>query len=545
MTDAALASVIAKARQHTIGDLLRRTALRSPAKVAVIDGQVKLSYAEFDEAVNRCAAALADRGLTKGGRLALLSHNCWQFGVLNFACARLGALLVPVNFGLGPSEIAYILDHSGASVVVAEAALGDTVAEAIRLAENCPTLRGWIGHDDPPDGWENVGDWIVHGGESPIDDIAVADDDPIRLMYTSGTEARPKGVLLSSKSLISQYVSCIVDGNMSAEDVEIHALPMFHCAQMDCFFSVDVYLGATSIILPAPDPATILRTIESSRVTKLFAPPTVWISLLRHPDFNTRDLSSLQKGYYGAAAMPVEVLREIGDRLPGISLWNFYGQTELSPVATILPPSEQESRAGSAGRPSLNVETRIVDDEGREVPPGHIGEIVHRSPHTALGYYNDTDKTAEAFSGGWFHSGDLGLFDADGYLTVVDRKKDMIKTGGENVSSREVEESIYLIDGVAEVAVFAVPHPKWIEAVTAVIVPKAGAQLTLADVDHHLATNLAPYKRPKYVLFAPALPKNPSGKILKKELRTTHVDLATLNRTTTEEPVAASTPATQ
>uniref|UniRef100_UPI003D938AE9 acyl-CoA synthetase n=1 Tax=Gordonia sp. B7-2 TaxID=3420932 RepID=UPI003D938AE9 len=522
-TDAA----IQVARQQTLSDLLRRTAARLPDKVAIINGSRELTFAEFDAAVNRCANALVARGLDKGQRLALVSHNNWQFAVLHYATARLGVILVPVNFGLGAAEIAYILEHSGASAVVAEDALAPVVTDAVQQA-GVDVVGGFIttGPDRPDTEWEDVDAWMLDGDATPPQ-VSVADDDPLRLMYTSGTESRPKGVLLSSKSLINQYVSCVIDGGMSADDIEIHSLPLFHCAQLDCFLSVDVYLGATSIILPGPDPATVLETIESRGVTKLFCPPTVWISLLRHPDFDRRDLSSLRKGYYGASAMPVEVLREMAQRLPQVSLWNFYGQTEMSPLATILLPHEQIEHAGSAGRAALNVETRVVDDEDNPVPTGEVGEIVHRSPHACLGYYNDEEKTAAAFRDGWFHSGDLGVIDADGYLAVVDRKKDMIKTGGENVASREVEEAIYRLDGVAEVAVFGVPHPKWIEAVTAVVVPKEGATITEDDVEKHLSDILAGYKRPKYVVFADALPKNPSGKILKKDLRTEHAGIAT------------------
>ncbi len=357
--------------------------------------------------------------------------------------------------------------------------------------------------------------------------MLVDDDDPLRLMYTSGTESRPKGALLSSRSLLWQYVSCVVDGGMESSDVEVHALPLYHCAQLDCFLGPDVYLGATSIILPAPDPAALLRTIEQEQVTKLFAPPTVWISLLRSPDFESTDLSSLRKGYYGASAMPVEVLREIQDRLPQVRLWNFYGQTEMAPLATILGPEEQLSHAGSAGRAALNVETLVVDDQDNPVPPGTVGEIVHRSPHAMLGYYRDEAKTAEAFRNGWFHSGDLGFLDPEGRLSVVDRKKDMIKTGGENVASREVEEAIYQLDSVAEVAVFGVSHPRWIEAVVAVVVPKPGATLTEQHVIDHARTHLAAFKAPKHVVVVETLPKNPSGKILKRELRREHADIAT------------------
>ncbi len=520
-------AAVARARQHALGDLLHRTAARYPGKLAVVAGDLRVTYAEFDAAVNRFAHALAERGLVKGDRLALLSHNCWQFAVTAFATAKLGVVLVPVNFMLTADEVGYVLRHSGAKGVVAEDALAPTATKALEVAGVDGGLRGWIGlsGQPPAEGWEDVDPWWREGDAS-APDVAVADDDPLRLMYTSGTESRPKGVMLSSRSLVSQYVTCIVDGGMTADDVEVHALPMYHCAQLDCFFSVDVYLGATSVVLPGPDAAAILAAVERERATKLFCPPTVWISLLRSPAFDTTDLSSLRKGYYGASPMPVEVLRELQRRLPDVQLWNFYGQTEMAPLATILRPHEQLERAGSAGRAALNVETRLVDDDGRDVPPGTVGEIVHRSPHATLGYYADEEKTAEAFRGGWFHSGDLGVLTEDGYLSVVDRKKDMIKSGGENVASREVEEAVYELDGVAEVAVFGISHPYWVEAVTAVVVPKPGATLTADDVLAHTRARLAGYKRPKYVVLAGALPKNPSGKILKRELRQQHASLA-------------------
>ncbi|MGE5291541.1 MAG: fatty acyl-CoA synthetase [Micromonosporaceae bacterium] len=521
-----MASDLGLARQHSISDMLHRTAARVPGKLAIAGGVTRLTFVELDAAVSRTAAALAAQGLNKGDRLALLSHNCWQFAVLSFAAARLGMILVPVNFMLGAGEIAYILNHSEASAFVAEDVLAATADEAIAAAGLDIPARAVIrlSSGDVPAGWADVQQWIDHDGTPP--QVAVGDDDLLRLMYTSGTEARPKGAMLSSRSLMWQYVSCIVDGGMDSDDVEVHAMPLYHCAQLDCFLGPDIYLGATSIVLPAPDPAAILSTIEAERATKLFCPPTMWIGLLRSPQFGRTDLSSLRKGYYGASAMPVGVLRELQERLPGIRLWNFYGQTEMAPLATILGPGEQVSRAGSAGRAALNVETRLVDEGDMPVPPGRVGEIVHRSPHATLGYYKDEASTAAAFRNGWFHSGDLGVMTEDGYLTVVDRKKDMIKTGGENVASREVEEVIYHMDGVAEVAVFGVTHPRWIEAVVAVVVPKPGASLTEDAVIKHTREQLAGYKTPKRVVIAETLPKNPSGKILKRQLRVEHKHIA-------------------
>lgn len=516
-----------RARSQSIGDLPRRTAQRHPGRTAIIDGDTSLTFAELDRLVDGTAAAMAQAGVAQGDRVALLSHNSWQFAVVAFAAARSGAVLVPLNFMLGPSELAFILDHSGAETLIAEDALCQTADRALHEAGGGVVRRLAIAAagQSAPDGWQDLAEWLQHAATPAY--VHVADDDPLRMMFTSGTEARPKGALLSSRSLMWQYVSCAIDGGMSSDDVDLHSLPLYHCAQLDCFLGPDVYLGATSVILPGPDPAAILEAIEEHRVTKFFAPPTVWIGLLRSPDFDDTDLSSLRKGYYGASAMPVEVLREIQERLPGVQLWNFYGQTEMAPLATILTPGEQLEHAGSAGRAGLNVETRIVDDEDRRVPAGTVGEIVHRSPHAMLGYYRDEAKTAEAFRNGWFHSGDLGHVDEDGRLYVVDRKKDMIKTGGENVASREVEEAVYELDGVAEVAVFGVNHPRWVEAVACVVVPKDGVTLTEGDVIAHARSRLAGYKTPKYVVIADSLPKNPSGKILKRQLRETHSGIAT------------------
>ncbi|HEY4017550.1 MAG TPA: acyl-CoA synthetase, partial [Pseudonocardiaceae bacterium] len=520
MPSESTAKDIRRARQHGVGDIPRRSAARHPDRPAIIDGDTRLTFAEFDACVDRVANAIAAGGIGKGERIAVLSHNCWQFAVLAFATARRGVVLVPVNFMLGATEIAYILDDCGAVAFVAEDGLSTTAEAATAESSGTVRLRLSIdlGTGTPPASWQDIGSWTEYDGAS-AEPVAVADDDPIRLMYTSGTESRPKGAIHTSRSLMWQYVSCAIDGGMSGDDIEVHSLPLYHCAQLDCFLSVDVYLGATSVILRGPDPATVLAAIAKHRATKLFSPPTVWISLLRSPDFDRTDLTSLTKGYYGASPMPVEVLRELGDRLPDIRLWNFYGQTELAPLATILQPEEQQAHAGSAGRPALNVDTRVVDEFDQQVPAGTVGEIVHRSPHATMGYFGKPEITARAFTNGWFHSGDLGVFDEDGYLTVVDRKKDMIKSGGENVASREVEEALYQHDAVAEVAVFGVAHPHWIEAVTAVVVPKAGKALTGQEISAFARTVLAGYKRPKYVILLDALPKNPSGKILKRELR--------------------------
>ena len=530
-----LPALIAHARSQAIGDLLRRSAARDPEKTAIVYRDLRQTYAELDVTVNRTAAALAARGIGPGDRVVLFSHNNHAFVVAYFALARLGAVSVPVNFMLTAGDIAYVLAHSGAVGLIAEDALVPVAEQALAeqalagpsgpagpgAAGGGITVRGVIPeHGQEQPGWEPVTDWMTHAGATPPD-ITVAGDDLAQLIYTSGTESRPKGAMLSHHSLIAQYVSCVVDGEMTGADVEVHSLPLYHCAQLHCFLTPGIYLGATNVVLPGADPAAILQAVETERATKLFCPPTVWISLLRHRDFSRRDLSSLRKGYYGASIMPVEVLKEIGARLPDVRLFNFYGQTEMGPLATVLKPADQMRKPGSAGRAALNVETLVVDDAGRPQPAGEIGEIVHRSPHAMLGYWQDPDRTAQAFAGGWFHSGDLGVMDTEGYLTVVDRKKDMIKTGGENVASREVEEALYQHPAVAEVAVFGLSHPRWIEAVTAAVVLRDGQSATPEELIAHCQARLAGFKVPKHLVFVDTLPKNASGKLLKRELRST------------------------
>jgi fatty-acyl-CoA synthase len=318
---------------------------------------------------------------------------------------------------------------------------------------------------------------------------------------------------------VHEYLSCIHAGDYDATDVTVHALPLFHCAQLHCFLTPQLFLGSRNIILDSADAATIIATIAQNNATSFFAPPTVWIAILNHPSFRPEALRSLKKGYYGASIMPAEVLRAIRAALPWLRVWNFYGQTEIGPLASVLLPEEHDARPTSAGRPALFVESRVVDDDMRDVGPGEIGELVHRSPQLLAGYYRDPEKTAEAFRGGWFHSGDLATMDAQGYLKIVDRKKDMIKSGGENVASREVEEVIYQHQAVAEVAVFGLPDPKWVERVCAAVVLRQGAAATADDIIEWTAKSLAPFKRPKQVVFCEALPKNASGKILKKNLR--------------------------
>ncbi len=428
---------------------------------------------------------------------------------------------VPINYMLNAEEIAYIVNHSRSKIFIVEDSLYPVIA---RHQASFPSVQRWgfipLGDSMVPDGFfDLMSEMKRMPHEEPHVDVEA--EDIVQIPYTSGTESRPKGAMLSHRALMSQYHSCIFDGRYDTYDVSLHALPLFHCAQLHCFLMPYLYVGATNVIMHKADPVEMIRNIEKYQITHMFAPPTVWIGILNHPDFKKHNLRSLKKAAYGASIMPVEIIKQLCVAFRGLELWNYYGQTEMGPVATILKPEDQLLKPGSAGKPVLNVETRIMDDEGRFVPLGTVGEIVHRSGHVMSGYLDDPEKTAEAFAYGWFHSGDLGRFDEDGYLYVVDRKKDMIKTGGENVASREVEEVLSQFEGVEEAAVIGLPDPKWIEIVTAVIVPKQGASFTEKDVIAHCKERLAGFKCPKRVVITDRLPKNPSGKILKRELKET------------------------
>jgi fatty-acyl-CoA synthase len=506
--------------QHGLGDILRRTASRVPDKVGIVCGEVQWTYAEFDRICTRLAQALAAEGVGFGDRVAILSRNSHAYAAMRFALARLGAVLVPINFMLNADEIAYILKSSGAATLLVGAGF-EAIGAAAAAKETAVQRVFWLPGEEAtnaPDGLRTFDDLLA--ADAPASALPPFDTRSLlQIIYTSGTESLPKGAMLTHEAVLWEYVSCVIEGSIASHDVMLHALPLYHCAQLDVFLGPGVYLGATNIITGQPKPDVVLPLIERYRVNSFFAPPSVWIALLRSPLFDSTDLASLEKGYYGAAIMPVEVLKDMQVRMPRVRLWNFYGQTEIAPLATVLHPEDQLRKAGSAGKPVLNVETRVVDDAMRDVAPGEIGEIVHRSPQLLNGYYNDPEKTAEAFRGGWFHSGDLAVRDEEGYITVVDRKKDMIKSGGENVASREVEETLFRMPAVSEVAVIGLPDPYWVEAVTAVIVLRQGQAATEEEVIAFCKSCMAHFKVPKRVIFTDALPKNPSGKLLKRELR--------------------------
>jgi fatty-acyl-CoA synthase len=516
-----------RVNRWVIADMIRRSAYHYPDKKAVIFGEKALTYAQLDAAANRTANALAAAGVNKYDRVAILAHNTIHHVLTWLGCCKIGAVYLAINYLLRGPDITYCINHSESKVFIIEDALFGLVEDVL---DDMPSLTTLIWSDQgggrPPadERFAAFDTWIRAAADTEPDAILHIED-PCQLTYTSGTESLPKGVIISNQALMAQYMGAIIDGGYDSGDINVNALPIYHCAQRDVFLNPVFWVGGTNILM-APDIGDILKTIDRYRANMFFAPPTVWIGILRHPDFERYDLSCLTKCYYGASIMPVAVLKELMARLPGCKVYNYYGQTELAPYHTILKAEDALEKLGSAGRAGLNMETRLEDVDLRPIEaPGVPGEICGRGPHAMIMYFKEPEKTEAAMQGGWFHSGDIGVLDDDGYIAVVDRKKDMIKTGGENVSTREVEEAIYQDARVEEVAVIGTPHPKWVEAVTAVVVPRRGETITEADIIDRCRQSLAAFKVPKSVVFVEALPKTPTGKILKREMRNMYKDL--------------------
>ena len=494
----------------TVGQVLSRSAARSPERTALVFGDRSWSYAQLDLAVGRVAARLRAGGLQPGDRVAAYGKNSDAYLALFLGCARAGLVHVPVNFNATGDELTYLLTQSGASAVFVDAALEAHVdAVAGELGGIRRERLVGTGEGDDVVGWMRDEDVPVH------EEDGVHDEDLVQLLYTSGTTSRPKGAMMTHRALVHEYVSAIVGLELTDRDVALHSLPLYHSAQMHVFLVPALAVGATSHLVVAPDVDVMFDAIEQRGVTAVFLPPTVWVAVANHPDLETRDLTGLRKAFYGASIMPVPILQRLREALPAVGFYNCFGQSEIGPLACVLRPEEHDERPDSCGRPVLFCEVRVVDEDGMDATRG---ELLYRSPQLCDGYWDLEDATREAFTeDGWFRSGDLVRIDEQGYLFVVDRIKDVINTGGVLVASREVEEALYEHPAVGEIAVVGLPDDRWIEAIAAVVVPKD--DLDPAELIAFAKERLAPHKVPKSVHLVDELPKNPSGKLLKRELR--------------------------
>jgi long-chain acyl-CoA synthetase len=506
------------AQRVNIGDSLTRSAVLRPQQRAVVDGSRVWTYAEFDGWVNRIANGLTALGYTRGDALALASGNSAEFLAVYYACAKLGVVCVPINLGWRPDEVVYVLDHSRSRGLVAENQLVPVLAEA---AGKVPAVVDLIvapgTGGEPAQGWRPLDSVLAGDASNP--QVLVEDRDPISYLYTSGTTSFPKGVVGSHLAIYLESMSAALDSGWRAADQFVAMLPLFHTAQLNAFCTPAIMVGATVHLMRTFDPGVFLATVERERITQVFGLPMMFRAALDHPGFAERDLSSLRRAVYAMAPMPDALIRACLAGF-GCDFALLFGQTEMSPISTLFRPEHQLTHIGAVGTALTGVQVAIMAPDATLLPPGETGEIVYRAPSVMTGYLRDEAATDAAFAHGWFHSGDVGRLSEDGMLWFADRSKDVIKTGGENVASIEVEKAIYAVDpGVAEVVVVGLPHERWSEAITAIVVPKPGTEIVADALREQLRARLDGYKVPKDVIVVAEFPRTSTGKVQKNVLR--------------------------
>ncbi|MGV0806576.1 long-chain-fatty-acid--CoA ligase [Mycolicibacterium setense] len=494
-------------------DQIDRHAHLTPHRAAFVFEGVPTTWADLRRRVSALAGALTDWGVGRGDRVAVLMSNRPEFMETILAANAIGAIAVPVNFRLSADEVRFILADSGAVALAADADLA-TLASEVRDALTGPAVL-------LVSGVENGRFDALVAGPARERHIEVGELDPALIMYTSGTTGRPKGAVLTHLNLAVQTQTMIRCWRLYREDeINLCSTPMFHIGAIGAIAPM-IAMGTTTVIMPSGkfDPEAMLDTLERERITHVFMVPAQWQAVVDVPGAGRR-AARLRVMSWGAAPATVTLLERMAEAFPGVQNVSTFGQTEMSPTATVLDGEDAIHKIGSVGRPVPAVNIRIVDDEMSDVPCGEVGEIVYRGPGVMQGYWNLPEATAEAFAGGWFHSGDLVRQDEDGFLYVVDRKKDMIISGGENIYCAEVENVLAAHPAIADVAVVAAPHEKWGETPAAVVVPRdPGAPPSFDEITAWCQARLAPYKKPTQLHLLDALPRNASGKVLKPVLR--------------------------
>ena len=499
----------------TLSDVLSRHARVRPDSVGFADTNRRVTFGELDARVTRLANALTQRGIGRGDRVAILALNSLEVVEIWLATLRVGAIVVPVNFRLVADEIAYVLADSGSVAVVVDLALAPVLEQARTAAGSVHTVLT-IGGD--------LDDVIDAAPPTPVAAVA-ADEDPAFIVYTSGTTGFPKGAVLSHRNLYLHAVSSIATlSHRTDDDCWMGVAPLFHTAGVSG--TLPTFLTGGKVVIPPSggfDADAIVDTIVEEQVTSCWMTPAQWQIVCDMAGLGSRDLSGVRRIWWGAAPASTTLLAQMSAAFPHAEIIAAFGQTECSPITCLLRGEDAIRKIGSVGTPMLNVEARIVDDDMVDVEPGAVGEIVYLGPLVMKGYWNKPAETAEAFRGGWFHSGDLVRQDEEGYIYVVDRKKDMIISGGENIYSAEVENVLAGHPKIAEAAVIGIPDPTWGETPLAVIVARDPADPpTDEDVEAHCRAHLAAYKRPRRIEIVEALPRNASGKVLKNILRDEH-----------------------
>jgi len=499
-----------------LGSMLRRSAHKHPQKTALVSHEgVERTYCQLEALSNRVAGAFTKLGIKKGDHVALLSLNCIEELIAFFGIFKLGAVAVPINVRLAAPEMKWIIEHSDATSLIYSK---DFEARAVELRPGLKRIEHYLLIGEDPQGDTLCFKDVLEPGNDDAPKTEVMGDDEAFLLYTAGTTGRPKGVLLTHSGVIWNSVNWIHNGVFREDDRCLQVFPLYHVAAIGSVLTY-LYIGGTVYLKKTFDPKDCMEIIERERITRWAAAPTVFNMLLQLSGIENFDTGSVTLIGSGAAIMPVETQRRLGAVFPSAAIFDTYGMTESSGGITTLLPKDFARKKACVGKEHLNLELRVVDESGSHVPVGDVGEVIFRGSNMMKGYYKDAAATETSIRDGWFYTGDLGRLDEEGFLYIVDRKKDMIITGGENVYPREVEEILYTHPLIAEAAVIGVPDPRWGEAIKAVVVLDPDATVSEMDIIGFCRKEIGGFKCPKSVEFINELPKNPAGKILKKELK--------------------------
>jgi len=500
-----------------VGQLLTLQAAKFPERTALLFEGQKFTYREFNQRSNRLAHAFLRFGLQKGDRVATLLFNSNHFVEVFLGTAKIGGVFTPINFRLTAEEVLFILNHSDARFFV----FGEEFSSLVENIRSKLTKVGVfivVGKAISPDILQYED--LLQESLSDEPYSTVVEDDECQMLYTSGTTGRPKGAVITHGNVFWNLINTLLGREDKEGEVSLVCGPLYHAAALNNHFFTRVALAGTSIIVKYFDPEKVMELIAREKVNVISGAPAMFHLLLNLPGVEKYDTRSIIRCTSGAAILPEETKRRLMKLFPNASgVYDVYGATEASPNIAILKAADSFRKSACVGPPVPFAEVKIVDEQDREVPQGQVGEVICRGPNIMKGYYQDPEATEEALRGGWLHTGDLGRMDEEGFLYIVDRKKDMIISGGENIYPREIEELLYGHPKIQDAAVVGIPHSLWGESVRAFVVLKAGQRMTEEEVIEYCKSHLASYKKPRSVRFVDSLPRNPSGKVLKTKLR--------------------------
>lgn len=498
--------------------MLRRSADRFPDKEAVIWQDQSQTYQELDQAANRFAQALHARGARKGDHIAMISRNRIEYATVFFGSAKAGTVLVNVSVQYTPEQFVYTLEKADVTLLFVEESLLDATAMA---RESVASLRETVVIGGPSE--LTFEDFLAQAPSAEEPDVAMTESDPFCMTFTGGTTGMPKGVLASHRNRDITAHTVLVEERLEDTDIVAIVTPMFHVAALNIMFQPAVLAGATCVLQTKWNVAEFVRNVKTHSITAGFMVPTQALMLVSDESVDLDDLATWQKISFAGAPMPDWVQRELMDKVPQLRITQIYGQSEVGVVAA-LPHRFLPEKLGAVGRQAYNVDVAILARDGSPLPPGEIGELCSRGENVMVEYYNDPKETAAFFRDGWGWTGDLAWMDDDGFVYLVDRSKDMLISGGENVYPKEIENALFRHDAVADCAVIGVPDPKWGEAPVAYVVLRGDAHVTPAELITHCEQHLTRFKVPHLVIVADDLPKTTMGKIQKHHLRAAYIE---------------------